>query len=159
MPGHYLFHGILLLELRGILLDDGTNDGIIYTNAGVKICRHDESASRALTMGGINHLSTTLCITVTTRLEQSQKPMWKNIGLVMSEYPFSNQFLDVQAKGFLHFSLTPFGQFVVIDSAYTSRQRMRLFGLPTGKKRPPAITMAHLLNSPSINGYSPPNQP
>jgi hypothetical protein len=65
-----------------------------------------------------------------------------------TDYPFSNKFLDidVQAKRLIHSSLLEFGEVVVIDSAYTSRQRMRLLGLRTGEKRPPQVAQAHSLN-------------
>jgi|SRR5579859_625040 len=71
-----------------------------------------------------------------TRVGTITETYGEDIGLVNTECPLSNQLLDVevQAKRLLHSSLIPFGQFVLIDSAYTSRQPMRLFG----KKRPPA---------------------
>ena len=148
MPGHSSTE-FLLLESRGILLDHGTNDGIIYTNTGVKICRHDEVRFMCANHGWDKPSIDDAVYYGNHKVGTVAETYGENIGLVTSEYPFSNQFLDVdvQAKGFLHYSLIPFGQFVVIDSAYASHQRMRLFGLHTGKKRPPAITMAHSLNS------------
>jgi len=65
----------------------------------------------------------------------------QDIGLVatLRPYPFSNRCLDINVLAQkLHSSEIAFGSFTVIDSSYTSRQRMRLFGLRTGKKPPPS---------------------
>jgi hypothetical protein len=64
----------------------------------------------------------------------------EDIGLFNPAVPFSNRFfnINITAKTLLHSSLIPFGQFVVIGSAYTSKQRMRLFGLRVSEKTRPS---------------------
>lgn len=128
----------VLLECRGIPLEDGTEDGIMLSNSGVKVrcgdqvrftcAKHgwDKVQDKAVYHGG-------------RRVGTVTESLGRDIGLVTTNYPFSNQLLDVDvlAKHLVHSSLLPFGEFVVIDSAYTSKQRMRLFGLRVGKKRPP----------------------
>ena len=50
----------------------------------------------------------------------------EGIVLVTTNYPFLESIIgrNVSAKHLLHSSFLPFGGFVVIDSAYTSKQRM-----------------------------------
>jgi hypothetical protein len=52
----------------------------------------------------------------------------EDIGLVQTNHPFTNQFLDLGARAqrLYHSSLIKYGEYVVIDSAFTSRQRMRV---------------------------------
>ena len=109
----------------------------MYTNAGIKVCREGQvrftcakygwdkpSIDNAVYHG--NHAVGTITETY-----------GENTGLVTTQYSFSNEFLDlnIRAKHLLHSSLIPFGEFAVINSVYTSRQRMRLFGIRTSKKR------------------------
>ena len=61
----------------------------------------------------------------------------EDIGLVETSVPFSNTLLDVNttAKRLSRTSLIKFGQFLVIDSAFTSRQRVRCFGVRAGLRQ------------------------
>ena len=129
----------VLLESRGIKLEDGTSDGIMYANTGVKVSRQDQVRFTCAKHRWDKPAVDNAVYHGSTKVGKITETCGEDIGLVTTECPFSNQLLDVDvhAKRLLHSSLIPFGQFVVIDSAYTSRQRMRLFGLRTGKKRPP----------------------
>lgn len=129
----------VLLESRGILLDDGTNVGIMYTNAGVKVCRQGQVRFTCAKHGWDKPSIDNLVHHGNHNVGTITETYGEDIGLVTTQYSFSNEFLDlnIRAKRLLHSSLIPFGEFVVIDSAYTSRQRMRLFGVRTGKKRVP----------------------
>ena len=127
----------VLLESRGIPLEDGTNDGIMYTNAGVKVCRQDQVRFTCAKHGWDNPSLDNVVYHGNHNVGTITETYGEDIGLVMTQYPFSNEFLDlnIRAKRLLHSSLIRFGEFAIIDSAYTSRQRMRLFGVRTGKKR------------------------
>ena len=129
----------ILLESRGIIVEDGSTDGIMYTNSGVKVCRQGQVRFTCAKHGWDKPSVDNAVYHGNHRVGLITETCGEDIGLVTTEYPFSNRFLDidVQAKRLIHSSLLPFGQFVVIDSAYTSRQRMRLFGLRSGKRRPP----------------------
>lgn len=63
----------------------------------------------------------------------------EDIGLVETSASFNNTLLDVNttAQRLLHSSLLKFGQFLITDSAFTSRQRLRCFGVRIGLRRPP----------------------
>jgi hypothetical protein len=86
----------VLLECRGIPLEDGTEDGIMLSNSGVKVRRRDQVRcakhgwdkvqDKAVYHGGGRHVGT-----VTESLGE-------DIGLVTTNYPFSNQLLDVNVR-------------------------------------------------------------
>ena len=63
----------------------------------------------------------------------------EDIGLVETPHSFSNTFLDVDATAqrLFHSTLLQYGDYVIMDSAFTSRQHMRLLGVRSGKKRTP----------------------
>jgi hypothetical protein len=63
----------------------------------------------------------------------------EDIGLVETSHSYSNTLLDIDATAqrLFHSTLLEFGDYVVMDSAFTSTQRMRILGVRSGKKRPP----------------------
>jgi hypothetical protein len=135
--GGKLRPGILLESLSSNVQDEKSKDIIMYSNAGVMISRQDEIRfmvashgwdsieDKAIYHGGQNIGNWERCV-------------GEDIGLAKAEYDFSNEFLDigVTAKKLVHSSLLTFGQFVVIDSAYTGRQRMFYSGIRAGPKHP-----------------------
>jgi hypothetical protein len=129
----------VLLESKGIMLDDGTNDGIMQTNTGVKVCRQGQVRFTCAKHGWDKPSIDNAVYHGNRNVGTITEIYGEDVGLVTTQYSFSNELLDlnIHAKRLLHSSLIPFGEFAVIDSAYTSRQRMRLFGVRTGKKRAP----------------------
>jgi hypothetical protein len=128
----------VILECRNIPTDDHANDGVMWTNSGVKVYRRDEVRITCAKHGWdgvedkkVYHAGQ--CVGTITDC------LLEDIGLFTSTVPFLNHLLDINvtAKRLRHSSLISYGQWVVIDSAYTSKQRMRVFGLRVGKKRPP----------------------
>ena len=78
----------------------------------------------------------------------------EDIGLVDTPASFNNSLLDVNttAQRLLHSSLLKFGQFFITDSALTSRQRLRCFGVRTGFRRPPPGPSPNIRNAVVIQG-------
>jgi hypothetical protein len=136
LNGRSLRPGVLL-ECRGIPLKDGAEDGIMLSNSGVKVRRRDEVRFTCAKQSWDKVEDKAVCH-AGRRVGTVTELLGEDIGLVSTNSPFSNQLLDfdARAKHLLHSSLLPFGEFaVVIDSADTSKQHMRLFGLRVGNRR------------------------
>jgi hypothetical protein len=129
----------ILLECRGAKQSDGSVQGQCYTNAGIKISRGDDMRITVASHGW-DAVSEKAVFHGETNVGVIEECVGEDIGLLKPNVPFSNQFFDedVCARKSLQSSLVPYGDFVVIDSAFTGKQRMRFFGLRTGLRRQPA---------------------
>ena len=108
----------------------------MYSNSGVKISRQDQVRFTVASHGWED--SDKIIYHAGEKVGLWERCVGEDIGLAETEYEFSNEFLDLNAtaKKLLHSSLLTFGQFVVIDSAYTGRQRMFYSGIRAGPKHP-----------------------
>ena len=126
----------VLLECIGNVDDDGLVKDDMLTNTGVKVCKEGKKRFTCAAHGwdkvvekDVYHAGTNVGVIT--------EALGEDIGLAETSVSFSNTLLDVNttAQRLLHSSLLKFGQFLVIDSAFTSRQRVRCFGVRTGLRQ------------------------
>ena len=135
--GAKLRPGILLESHSPKAHDGGTKEVTMYSNSGVKVCRQDDIRFTIASYGWDDVNDKT--VYHSGRMVGTWEAcIGEDISLATTDYEFSNEFLDVNvtAKKLHHSSLLTFGQFVVIDSAYTGRQRMFYSGIRAGPKNP-----------------------
>ena len=136
--GGKLRPGILLESVFSKRQEDGkSREVVLYSNSGVKISRQDEVRFTVASHGWDSAEDKTI-YHGGQNVGKWERCVGEDIGLAEAEYDFSNEFLDLRitAKKLLRSSLLTFGQFVVIDSAYTGRQRMFYSGIRAGPKHP-----------------------
>ena len=128
----------VLLECIGNVDDDGKVKGNMLTNAGVKVCKGDQQRFTCA-LHGWDKVVEKDVYHAGAKVGMITEAFGEDIGLVKTSAPFSNTLLDVDtaAKRLLHSSLLKFGQDLIIDSAFTSRQRVRCFGIRAGLRNPP----------------------
>jgi hypothetical protein len=128
----------VLLECKGNVGENGEVEGDMLSNTGVKVCKGDGQRFTCSAHGrdevvekDVYHAGTKVGVITEVLLE--------DIGLVETFVSFNNTFLDINTttRRLLHSSLFKFGQYFIVDSAFTSRQRVRCFGVRTGLRRPP----------------------
>ena len=128
----------VLLECIGNVGNDGRVEGTMLSNAGIKVCKGDKQRFTCAGHGwdevvekGVYHAGTKVGVIT--------EALGEDIGLVETFLSFNNTLLDINttAHRLLNSSLLKFGQYLVIDSAFTSRQRLRCFGIRTGLRQPP----------------------
>jgi hypothetical protein len=134
----------VLLECIGNVGDDGTITGDMFTNTGVKVCK-EGSQRFTCARHGWDKVAEIDVYHAGTKVGVIPEALGEDIGLVETPFSFSNTFLDVNttAQKLLHSSLLKFGQYFVVDSAFTSRQRVRCFGVRTGLRQPPPGPSPH----------------
>jgi hypothetical protein len=151
--GGKLRPGILLESMSSKEHDEKSKEVLKYSNSGVKISRRNEVRFTVASHRWEETEDKTI-YHCGQKIGEWKKCIGEDIGLAEAEYDFSNEFLDVgaTAKKLLHSSLLTFGQFVVIDSAFTGQQRMFYSGIRAGLKRPtiPSNT-SELYYGPSPN--------
>jgi hypothetical protein len=139
-PGILLESWFSKAEDHGDTTDENDTDAkevLLYSNSGVKISRRNEVRFTVASHGWEDVNDKTI-YHGGQKVGTWERRVGEDIGLVTSDYEFSNEFLDVGATAtkLLHSALLTFGQFVVIDSAYTGRQRMFYSGIRAGPKNP-----------------------
>lgn len=126
----------ILVECMGNLTETGDREGACISNAGIKVKRGEVSRftvaahtwdavqDKDVYHGGV-------------RVGRVEKTISEDVGMVESAFPFTNEFLDIRASAqkLYHSSLLRYGDWIVLDSAFTSKQKMRCLGIRTGKKR------------------------
>ena len=134
----------VLLECVGNIGDDGVVEGNMFTNAGVKVCKGDKQRFTCA-VHGLDKVIEKDVYHAGTKVGVITEAFHEDIGLVETSVPFNNTLIDINttAQRLLHSSLLKFGQYLVVDSAFTSRQRVRCFGVRAGLRQPPP--------GPSIN--------
>ena len=135
----------VLLECNGIVGDDGVVEGNVLTDAGVKVCKEGKQRFTCAAHGWDKVLEKDV-YHAGTKVGMITETLGDDIGLVETPVSFNNTFLDVNttARRLLHSSLLKFGQYLVTDSAFTSRQRVRCFGVRTGLHQPPPGPSPHI---------------
>ena len=96
----------VLLECRGIPLKDGTEDGIIHSNSGVKVRRRDE-VRFICAKHSWDKVQDKAVYRRDRRIGTFTESLGEDIERVKTNYPFSNPLLDfnMRAKRLLHSSL------------------------------------------------------
>jgi hypothetical protein len=142
----------VLLESRSSQIDgdQAGGDVVAWTNSGVKISRRDETLFIVATHGW-EHVDDKAVYHAGQRVGLLQRCVGEDIGMATIEVPFSKEFLDLRctAQKLYHSSLLTFGMFVVIDSAFTGRQRMFFAGIRAGPQRPKKVGSTYV--RPSSN--------
>jgi hypothetical protein len=137
-------HPGVLVESRATKMGTNERDGdqacgevIAWSNSGIKIVRRKEERF-TVTYHGWENADDKAVYHAGRRVGLLEAGVGEDIGMVTIESPFSNDFLDLRctAQKLYHSSLLTFGLFVVIDSAFTGRQRMFFAGIRAGQKRP-----------------------
>jgi len=126
----------IVVECVGNRSESGKLTGNVLSNTGVKIKKGDVERFTvalhgwdAVTKKDIYHGG--------NKVGTIRDSLSEDIGLVETQHSFSNTLLDINATAqrLFHSNLLQFGDYVVMDSAFTSRQRMRFLGVRSGKKR------------------------
>jgi len=128
----------VLLECMGNVGVDAVVDGNTLSNSGVKVCK-GEKQRFTCALHGWDQVPDKAVYHAGNQVGVIREALGEDIGLVETPFPFKNSLLDVNTttQRLLHSSLLKFGEYLVIDSAFTSRQRVRCFGVRTGLRRPP----------------------
>jgi hypothetical protein len=126
----------ILVDCIGNPTETGDREGTCLSNAGIKVKRGevfrftvaahtwDAAQDKDVYHGGV-------CV------GRVEKTVSEDVGMVDSAFPFTNELLDIKASAqkLYHSSLLRYGDWIVLDSAFTSKQKMRCLGIRTGKKR------------------------
>ena len=128
----------IVVECVGNRLESGNIIGNVLSNSGVKIRKGDVEGF-TVALHGWDAVTEKDVYHGGNKVGTIRDNLSEDIGLVESPYSFSNTFLDIDATAqrLVHSSLLQFGDYVMMDSAFTSRQHMRLLGVRSGKKRAP----------------------
>ena len=123
--GGSLYPGIVV-ECIGNHLDSGAVAGDAVSNSGVKI-KKGEVERFTVEFHGWDSVTEKDVYHGGVKVGRIDETVSEDIGLVESFYPFSNELLDIDAtaKQLLYSTLIKYGGYIMIDSAFTSRQTMR----------------------------------
>ena len=127
----------VLLECIGNVGVDAVVDGNMLSNSGVKVCKGDKQRFTCALHGWDQVLDKDV-YHAGNKVGVIREVFGEDVGLVETPFPFKNNLLDVNttAQRLLHSSLLKFGQYLVMDSAFTSRQRVRCFGVRAALRHP-----------------------
>jgi len=128
----------VVLECIGNVGVNAGFDGNMLTNSGVKVCK-GESRRFTCALHGWDQTPNKDVYHAGNKVGVISEAFGEDIGLVETSFPFKNTLFDVNttAQRLFHSSLLKFGQYFVIDSAFTSRQCVRCFGVRTGLRHQP----------------------
>lgn len=117
--------------------DRDAKEVLLYSNSGVKVSRREEVRFTVASHRWEDGYDKTI-YHGGQMVGTWERRLGEDIGLAKTDHEFSNEFLDIDVTTtkLLPSSLLTFGQFVVIDSAYTGRQRMFYSGIRAGPKKP-----------------------
>jgi hypothetical protein len=126
----------VIVECKGHVGPRGTIVGATLCNVGVEVCRGNQ-----VRFTTAKHAWDTESDKVVYHANQQvgvvDETYGDDMALVKSGVRFNNEFLDIDgiAKQLMAASTFKYGEFFLIDSAFTGKQRLRVFGLRTGKRR------------------------
>jgi len=133
--GGFLRPGILL-ECKGRLKDDGTHEGISYTNSGIKIAKNDNICLTGALHGWDGSDDKTVyhgdkAIGVITA------SLGEDIALIETSHLIDNRLLDydIVPKRLVPSSDVEEGDTLILDSCYTGVQQLYATGRRTGLQR------------------------
>jgi len=128
----------IVVECVGNRSESGQVTGTVLSNTGVKIKKGDVECF-TVALHGWDAVTEKDVYHGGNKVGTIRASISKDIGLVETSHSFSNTFLDVDATAqrLFHSTLLRYGDYVIMDSAFTSRQHMRLLGVRSGKKRTP----------------------
>jgi hypothetical protein len=126
----------VLLECKGILKDDGSREGVCYTNSGIKVAKDGDVRMTGALHGWDGSDDKTVyhgdkAIGVITA------SLGEDIALIETSYPFNNRLLDYDV---IPQKLVPSGDVedgdtLILDSCYTGVQQLYATGRRTGLQR------------------------
>ena len=128
----------IVVECVGNTSDSGQVTGNMLSNTGVKIKKGDVERF-TVALHGWDAVTEKDVYHGGNKVGTIRDGVSEDIGLVETSHSFSNTLLDIDATAqrLFHSTLLQFGDYVVMDSAFTSRQCMRFLGVRSGKKRTP----------------------
>ena len=128
----------IVVECAGNRSETGNVTGNVLSNCGVKI-KKGNIERFTVALHGWDAVTEKDVYHAGHKIGTIRDSRSEDIGLVETQHLFSNTLLDVDATAqrLFHSTLLRYGDFMVMDSAFTSRQRMRCLGVRTGKKRAP----------------------
>jgi hypothetical protein len=126
-----------ILECKGKISPRGNLVGNMLSNAGVKIKKGDIeriTASRHCWDAVVDKIA----VHGDVEVGELKETYGDDIALVETTQPVSNKLLEVdtEAQRFIHSDLLEFGDFLVMDSAFTGKQKLRFWGVRAGRRRP-----------------------
>jgi hypothetical protein len=126
-----------ILECKGKIGPRGNIIGNMLSNAGVKVRKGDIeriTASRHCW----DAVDDKIAVHGDVEVGKLKETYGDDIVLVEATQPFSNKLLEVDAEAqrFIHSDLLEFGDFLVMDSAFTGKQKLRFWGVRAGRRRP-----------------------